>query len=342
MKPHLPDVWALYMQHRRYDILNGLLFFMSDYPLRSLRDLMEPDYATLTYDSLIMRCFFLAGLSILTYDHLLTFGAEVKYIWSSKLRLGTCWFLAIRYLGLCTNITICAYYFIDWDHEVCRWIVAPPASSNCVGMQWAWMMFVVILELLVEVTLTVRVFAMYGLNKWILACLLCVNAGIAIVGLFAVIEYGKHPDLIIVSGISGCHLVYPRSAATPPAGAWEAILVCDILVFVLTARKALVHRKTIPLYAGSLIERMATDGTMYFGIIVLANLANVLTFYLADALLSGFLSYFSTNLSVTLISRLMLNLHETADARVNNLTLNTWNTETVRLPAVSMTVHEES
>ncbi|KAF7345333.1 hypothetical protein MSAN_01910200 [Mycena sanguinolenta] len=317
---------------------------MSDHILRRGEDLTKPDYATFAHDHWITRCFFLAGLAILVYDHFLTLRTEVKYIWSSKLRPGTCWFLAIRYLGLGANITICAYYFIDLDHESPLTLVvfnSPIFLDSCDKMQWAWQMFIIILELLVELTLTLRVFALYGLNKWILACLLSANASIAIVGLFAIIEFGKNPELLSEPGLSGCDTAFlARSAAARPAGGWEAILVCDTLVFVLTARKAFVHWKTIPRYAGSLIERMATDGTMYFGIIVLANLANLLTYYLGDALLSGFLSYFSTNLSLTLISRLMLNLHEAADPWVNNLTLNTRDPETLRFAALS-TVHEE-
>ncbi|KAJ6489954.1 hypothetical protein C8R45DRAFT_1096925 [Mycena sanguinolenta] len=290
---------------------------MSDHPLPGPTEL---DYATFARDHWIARCFFLAGLAILIYDYFLTFGAEVKYIWSSKLRPGTCWFLAIRYLGLGANITICAYYFVDLDHEM---------RQDAMGL---------------DVSLTLRVFAMYGLNKWILASLLSANASIAIVALFAIIKYAKNPDLLSEPGLSGCDTAYATLAlAARPAAAWEAIVVCDILVFALTARQAFVYRKTVPLYTGSLMERMATDGTMYFGIIVLANLANLLTFYLGDALLAGILSCFSTNLSLTLISRLMLNLREAADAQMNNnLTLNTRDPEPLRFATVSVTVHEES
>ncbi|KAJ6489953.1 hypothetical protein C8R45DRAFT_1096924 [Mycena sanguinolenta] len=304
---------------------------MSDHPLPGPTEL---DYATFARDHWIARCFFLAGLAILIYDYFLTFGAEVKYIWSSKLRPGTCWFLAIRYLGLGVNITICAYYFVDLDHE----------GPLTLIMQRAWMALLTLMELLIEVTLTLRVFAMYGLNKWILASLLSANAIIAIVGLFGIIEYGKNPDLLPEPGLSGCDAAYATLTLTArPAAAWEAIVACDILVFALTARQAFIYRKTVPLYTGSLMERMATDGTMYFGVIVLANLANVLTLYLGDALLAGILSCFSTNLSLTLISRLMLNLREAADARMdNNLTLNTRDPETLRFATVTVTMNEES
>ncbi|KAF8194316.1 hypothetical protein K438DRAFT_2017416 [Mycena galopus ATCC 62051] len=273
------------------------------------------NYATFASDYRISRSFFLAGAVILIYDCFLTFGIEVKHIWSSKLRPSTCWFLAVKYIALSANITISAYYFVDLDPEVCA------------KMQWAWMILLVCLEVLVEVTLSIRVFAMYGLNKWILAWLLGANGVVATVGV--VVEYIKHPELLAVPGLSGCDAANIRSSAIRPAGGWVAILICDILVFSLTVRRAFIQRRTSPLYAGSLMQRMANDGSMYFGIIGLANLANVLTFYLGDILISGFLSWFSTNLSVALLSRLMLNLHEAGATRIDT-ELNTADLESIR------------
>jgi hypothetical protein len=57
-------------------------------------------------------------VGILVYDHLLTLGAEVKYIWSSKLRPSTWWFFAVRYIGLGANIVLSVYNFGEFDHEV--------------------------------------------------------------------------------------------------------------------------------------------------------------------------------------------------------------------------------
>ncbi|KAJ7626088.1 hypothetical protein FB45DRAFT_1084947 [Roridomyces roridus] len=75
-------------------------------------------YATFTSDHRILRYFFLAGLTILVYDHILTLGMEVKYIWASKLRPGTCWFLAVRYLGLVASLLQLPYFFSRLDHAI--------------------------------------------------------------------------------------------------------------------------------------------------------------------------------------------------------------------------------
>ncbi|KAJ7834347.1 hypothetical protein B0H14DRAFT_3871396 [Mycena olivaceomarginata] len=235
---------------------------MSHYPFRVLGDSDDLNYATIVVDHRLTRYIFLAGLAVLIYDHLLTLDAEIKLIWSSKLRVSTCWFLAVRYIALSANIGVAVYYFGNLDHEL---------RQDAMGMD----VLLLSQEAFIETTLSLRVFAMYGLNRWVLACLLSATCVIASLGLWASIT-----------------------------------LVCDIVVFALTVHRAYLRRKT-PLY-----QRMATDGSMYFGLIVLANLANVLTFYLGDGLIAGFLSWFTTSLSVTLVSRLMLNLHEAAVPRI--------------------------
>ncbi|KAJ7503816.1 hypothetical protein B0H11DRAFT_564752 [Mycena galericulata] len=300
---------------------------MSALPSGELGDSTDLDYATFASDHRIYRSFFVAGLVILIYDHLLTFGTEVKYVWSSRLRPSTCWFLAVRYAGLAASITISVFYFGNLGHEV------------CVKMQLAWEVLLVIQEVLVECTLGLRVFAMYGLNVWILSCLLAAGGLSASLALWAIVKYG-HPQMLSAPGISGCHTAIPRSSAFRLAGAWEAQLVCDTLVFALTVRRAYIQRRTSPRYTGTLIERMVTDGGMYFGIIVLANLANLSTFYLGDVLLSGFLSWFTTSLSVTLLCRLMLNLHEAAGAGIDTAEPNTMDLETIRFPTVGRSVDD--
>ncbi|KAJ7882575.1 hypothetical protein B0H14DRAFT_3128781 [Mycena olivaceomarginata] len=206
--------------------------------------------------SRMIRYFFLAGLAVLIYDHLLTLGTEVKFIWSSKLRASTCWFLAVRYIALSANIAVAVYNFGNLNHE------------SCVKMLWARNVLLLSQETLIEGT----------------------------------------------------------------AGTRVAILVCDIIVFALTFRRAI--QGISPLH-----QRLATDGSMYFGIIVLANLANVLTFYLGDGLIPGFLSWFTTRLSVTLVSRLMLNLHEVGAGQIDT---NTFNMEPIRFTATHRTSTEES
>ncbi|KAJ7257464.1 hypothetical protein C8J57DRAFT_1721220 [Mycena rebaudengoi] len=79
---------------------------------------------------------------------------------------------------------------------------------------------------------------------------------------------------------------------------------------------------------------MTTDGAGYFCIIIIANAANLVTFYLGDNLLEGFLSWFVTSLSIVLLTRLMLNLHEAAAVGMTTEEPNTIELETLRFATV--------
>ncbi|KAJ7859326.1 hypothetical protein B0H14DRAFT_3446704 [Mycena olivaceomarginata] len=260
------------------------------------------DPATFAWNLRLYRSVVLAGLALLIYDHTLTLATEVKFIWAAKLRPSIYWFLALRYIGLAANIANCVLYFAELSRE----------------------------EMLVECTLIMRVFAMYGHNWWILICLLVVFSPCPALALWDVIKEGQ-PKIFSIPGISGCATVTPRTSAFREAPrAWESQIACDILVLLLTIWRAY----TYPRYAGGLLWRMTTDGAVYFGIIIIANAANLATFYLGDIFLAGFLSWFITSLSIMLLARLMLNLHEAAAVGITREELNTIELETLRFATV--------
>ncbi|KAG1871473.1 hypothetical protein F4604DRAFT_814819 [Suillus subluteus] len=101
--------------------------------------------------------------------------------------------------------------------------------------------------------------------------------------------------------------------------AWIAEMIFELLIFILTVyrickttgllRLSLVTRKNI-------IDIMFHDGAMYFGAMTLVNIPNILTFYSGSVAVRGSLSSLTSCLSVTLISRLMLNLHQSIDTDI--------------------------
>ncbi|KAJ7660215.1 hypothetical protein DFH06DRAFT_1194023 [Mycena polygramma] len=283
------------------------------------------DYATFEWDDRMCRSLFLTGLVILLYDYLLILGAEVQYVWSSKLRRSTCGYFTVRYLGLTANIAMSVYYLGDLSHE------------SCLKMWLAWEVLLIIQEMMIECVLILRVFAMYDLNIPILVCLLAINGLAGSLALWAAIK-DRFPQMLAVPGLPGCHSAYPRSSGHRLGIAWEVVLLCDMLVFALTVRRAYIQRRSCLRYKGTLIEMMVTDGAMYFGIMVLTNLANVVTLYLGDVLLSGFVSWFSTSLSMALLSRLMLHLYEAANDGVEPLTMDL---DSIRFARTPMTIVED-
>ncbi|KAJ7278351.1 hypothetical protein C8J57DRAFT_1503248 [Mycena rebaudengoi] len=277
----------------------------------------------------------LAGLVLLIYDYTLTLATEVKFIWPAKLRPSIYWFLALRYIGLAAHIANCVLYFAELSREVRMPLFSSVQAlhdlfselrQNANHVESAHHHNRVLIRVEFEGTLIMRVFAMYGRNWRILIFLLTVFAPCPALALWDVIKEGQ-PQILAVPGISGCATVTPRTSTFRLAGAWESQIVCDIVVLLLTILRAYVHRAR---YAGaSLLWRMTTDGAVYFGIIIIANAANLTTFYLGDVLLTGFLSWFITSLSIMLLAWLMLNLHEMAAVGMSMEEPNTIEPETL-------------
>nr|GAT55435.1 predicted protein [Mycena chlorophos] len=265
-------------------------------------DLGGLDYATFVWDHRIYRELFLAALVILVYDHFLVFDDELRLIWRrGRLTPSTGWYILVRCTSLLCSAVAGVFYFADMDRETC--------------MEQALEWLLVFQESLVQITLFLRVFAMYNRSIWVLAPIQTVATVNLALGLWTIIKYG-HPRMLGAPrelGITGCHTAIPRATGWRLGGTWISQMFSDTIVFGLTVYRAWKDQTVIKLVPGSLISRMARDGAIYFGIIVLANLANVLTCFLGDILIAGLLSWWTTSLSVTLICRLILSLQGMAD-----------------------------
>ncbi|KAJ4470177.1 hypothetical protein J3R30DRAFT_3712028 [Lentinula aciculospora] len=95
---------------------------------------------------------------------------------------------------------------------------------------------------------------------------------------------------------------------------WEGILLIDTILFALTLWKA--YHSRLPVGTSrvgvSLFAVVVRDGSVYFLIIASLNLVNIVSFYIPGRF-QGNISAFVGCLSVTLMSRMMLDLHEAAD-----------------------------
>ncbi|KAJ7198073.1 hypothetical protein GGX14DRAFT_470314, partial [Mycena pura] len=91
-------------------------------------------------------------------------------------------------------------------------------------MQLVWKVLGLSLEILVECTLIMRVFAMHGRNWWILMCLLAVFSCFPAFAIWDNIKDGL-PPIMAVPGISGCVMKCSRAIMnrfyTGVGGAWS-------------------------------------------------------------------------------------------------------------------------
>ncbi|TCD69428.1 hypothetical protein EIP91_007775 [Steccherinum ochraceum] len=110
----------------------------------------------------------------------------------------------------------------------------------------------------------------------------------------------------------GCHTVNSKISAIHVAVTWECLFVFDTMILCLTLYKS--HKELSQDYVGALhlFYLIARDGAVYFAVMTCATLVNVFTFYFWTPALRGALSVVASSVSVSMISRLMLNLYERA------------------------------
>ncbi|KAI8998506.1 hypothetical protein BD414DRAFT_533349 [Trametes punicea] len=106
-----------------------------------------------------------------------------------------------------------------------------------------------------------------------------------------------------------CNLALTDDQGVHLALAWSAMLWFDTIIFMLTLFKAIQMRREM---SGGLIEILFRDGTIYYGILVAVNMINIITFLKTppNTPMKGMATTMTNVLSVTLTSRLMLNLHD--------------------------------
>jgi hypothetical protein len=165
------------------------------------------------------------------------------------------------------------------------------------------------IQVVVGVLLIMRVYALYDQNRWVVVFFITfatIDVGIAC---WAVVSKDpiKLPPQDFAVSAPGCAEPISDKQGARLAVAWSGQLAFDAIVFCLTLYKSLLIVRTS---RRPLISTLLRDGVLYFAILTIANLANILTFLLAVSLSKGLTSTFVNIISATMISRLMLNLRD--------------------------------
>ncbi|KAJ3865834.1 hypothetical protein EV359DRAFT_80131 [Lentinula novae-zelandiae] len=180
-------------------------------------------------------------------------------------------------------------------------------TSRCKSFGMYRQLVLFIQQVIVCVLLTMRIYALYGRNVKILGYMLGSATILAIVAAWSL--FGQKST----TATSGCHIGSDFTTSVHLATAWEALFCYDTILFGFTLYQTYKSRHTMGMSLHiPLVSLMLRDGAVYFAVMALANLSNILTFYLAGPFLRGSLSTFASCMSVTMMSRLMLNLHSSA------------------------------
>ncbi|KAL5498712.1 hypothetical protein ACEPAH_2067 [Sanghuangporus vaninii] len=237
----------------------------------------------------------LIAFAILYYDYLLTFEEEVRFFWRRrKANSVTILFFLNRYLSIFGVIPVILQSFRSWS------------DKGCDALQKFHQFFSVLVQIIVGIILIIRTYALYERNVKI-AIIMAIFAFIVVcIGVWAIL--GKSSVVegpFDLSYMLGCHPLIAREGAIRLAAAWGGLLLFDSVIFTLTLVKAIAIWK---LGTRRLFHVLVRDGTIYYLVLAMANLSNILTFLIGEPALRGVSTTFANAISVTMLSRLMLNL----------------------------------
>ncbi|KIM42439.1 hypothetical protein M413DRAFT_27197 [Hebeloma cylindrosporum] len=274
------------------------------------------------------------AVSFLYYDHAITAGQEINFLWKKPKIRSSYWFFLNRYFAFFGNIVVVIMGFSNLTVRVqvrARNVISLTLFSrrgydfSCKRYNLFRQLVLIVNQVLVCILLTLRIYALYGRSLRILAYM--GGSGVVLIAFSLWVMFGQKSAPSESGG--GCHIGMSRDTAIRLAGAWEALFVYDSIIFALTFLKTWKARRdhSITGIGIPLISIILRDGAIYFAIMALCNLSNILTFYLLgvrpkfpnlplrhdDLTGSTNIALPPRRISVTMMSRLMLNLHETAD-----------------------------
>ncbi|KAL0568794.1 hypothetical protein V5O48_013191, partial [Marasmius crinis-equi] len=153
-----------------------------------------------------------------------------------------------------------------------------------------------------------RVHAIYSQASWVLWLTVPIYLGqLAVMG-WAIPAGAPAP---LPPGFIGCVPSSKAGTGLRLSCIYIAALAFDATIFLLTLGRAIYYHFTHSLVP--LLTLVIRDGTLYFAVIFVVNLANVFLLSLAPVDLSALNAPFASMITATLVARLMLNLRRAAD-----------------------------
>ncbi|TBU48529.1 hypothetical protein BD309DRAFT_884159 [Dichomitus squalens] len=244
----------------------------------------------------------LASYTVLLYDHFLTLGDEVKYIWMKRKRSPLVWlFFLNRYLTPLAFIgNLYAYFSNTLDYDKCKHFVRYEGATTVIGINIASLMMLL------------RVYAMYEKRKAI----------VAFVALVLALELGTNAWLLTngiavhhtphIKGYQACTMIFDTSkvkGVAASASAWTP-LVFDTLVLGLTMYRTYsgIRKPTV----GRTMWILLKEGVMYYSVIFCVTLVLTLMIVFAPPGIQNLCAQMEYLLTVAMMSRITLHLKRAA------------------------------
>ncbi|KAJ6628543.1 hypothetical protein B0H10DRAFT_159742 [Mycena sp. CBHHK59/15] len=261
--------------------------------------------------------FNLVSFTLLFYDYFLTLEWEIERYWGTKFTWPTALFFANRYGTIAGNVPVVIQYFwstrgtpdkirVSTLHRFPR----RPVMLIMPRYVHTWSRITSLHHHHAahgRVMLILRTYALYQRNNRVLSLMVVVSTTGVAIGVWSVISGkagGADTNLPLYIG---CAFAISHAEGVSLAIAWASVVAFDSMIFLLTVYRAMARRRTNSL---DLLTVLLRDGSIYFGVMVMSNLSNILTFLLGGAYTRGIATTFTNIVASILINRLMLNLRD--------------------------------
>ncbi|KAF8525006.1 hypothetical protein JB92DRAFT_3140430 [Gautieria morchelliformis] len=242
-----------------------------------------------------------SSLALLFYEHLLTLGDEVRYIWSNRISSASFLFFVTRYFVPICLLVITAAATTKWGEAVCK-TVGPLELA-----------FFIVVGTASSILLLLRVYALYNRSKWILCYLssvILIQFAVSIL-FSAFSDHGLLPmPSIDLPVFQGC--LYPPPVRLNNGALAPLILelMYDVSIVGLIIAKGWKDRSLNGLRdRGGILRMIVKDGIIYFIVIFSTMFIWLCVGLFAPVGLRFVNAYPSDVLVSIMINRLTIHLH---------------------------------
>lgn len=292
---------------------------------------------------------YVASMTLMVYDMLLTLPEEVSTMWSGRPSIGRYMFLVNRYVA--PVLFIFDLYYQLAPHltlEFCKRAWLPPNILGIISLTS------------VESILVLRTHALYR-NKallFVLCLLCCINAATMIGATFYLrlhvitFQEATFPPPVQLGCTEQCSLPICRTLLT---AFWIPFFFTETVIFGLTLWKS--YSSTLGMTSHSkLVQVFYRDGFIYYIVAMLISITNLLVWILAPDSLSYIVTSVMRALQVSVGSRILLNIRSarsdgyvsqqvtvprTSGHELSNIHFVVPGAEVDRLPAAAARLHAQ-
>lgn len=240
-----------------------------------------------------------ACVAFLYYDYLLTFPKEILLYWRDwRFTSTSFFFFANRYVSLFGHIPVMLEFF------------GPISVQSCRHYTLYHQCYSGVTSVLIAILLIIRTYALYERKRAILILLLGAALAAAAVSVWSIIPTHNLPRPVSdpeVLLVSNCDHSLSSAQGRFLVAPWASILVFDTVVFVLTLYRRLAVGRTLE---HGLFSLMLRDGIIFYGVLLVLYITNVLTLLVAAPPLKGISVTFTNVISASMMNRLMLNIRD--------------------------------